>query len=563
MKDRKTITVYVEGKKVTNVKEGLTAGDLAPLFGGNHIAPIIAAKINNRIVQLSEPLIDQCKVDFIDMDSGDGVRIYKRSLQFLLAFAMHKMMPHCKLKISHSVSNGVYCTVEGVKADEELASKLEAEMKRLVSLELPIEEVIVNKKEAVKILEKQGREDSIMVLDYLDEDKVTFYKCQDYYDSFFSSIVANTRYLKVFSIRYHEDGLVIVHPVRYDSSHVAVYNPSEKLFRVFTENKEWGKILELDTVGQLNKMAKNGEIHEMILVSEALQSKKINEIADEITRLGRKLVLISGPSSSGKTTFSRRLAIALRVNGIKSTTISLDNYYRDQSEAPIGEDGQIDLEHIDTLDLKLLNDQLSDILQYKEVEVPIFNFNTKKREPKGRMFRAEKNGVIIMEGIHALNKDLTKKIPDHMKYKVYVSALATINIDDHVRISTTDNRLIRRMVRDKQYRNTEAEETLMRWPSVRAVEKRWIFPYQEEADIMFNSALYYELSVLKNMAEPLLLQIGPDSPQYPIARRLLDLLDYFHPVKPDYIPNNSILREFIGGSCFHDVHEGFNTVVEV
>jgi uridine kinase len=279
MKDRKTITVYVEGKKVTNVKEGLTAGDLAPLFGGNHIAPIIAAKINNRIVQLSEPLIDQCKVDFIDMDSGDGVRIYKRSLQFLLAFAMHKMMPHCKLKISHSVSNGVYCTVEGVKADEELASKLEAEMKRLVSLELPIEEVIVNKKEAVKILEKQGREDSIMVLDYLDEDKVTFYKCQDYYDSFFSSIVANTRYLKVFSIRYHEDGLVIVHPVRYDSSHVAVYNPSEKLFRVFTENKEWGKILELDTVGQLNKMAKNGEIHEMILVSEALQSKKINEIA--------------------------------------------------------------------------------------------------------------------------------------------------------------------------------------------------------------------------------------------------------------------------------------------
>jgi uridine kinase len=209
MKDRKTITVYVEGKKVTNVKEGLTAGDLAPLFGGNHIAPIIAAKINNRIVQLSEPLIDQCKVDFIDMDSGDGVRIYKRSLQFLLAFAMHKMMPHCKLKISHSVSNGVYCTVEGVKADEELASKLEAEMKRLVSLELPIEEVIVNKKEAVKILEKQGREDSIMVLDYLDEDKVTFYKCQDYYDSFFSSIVANTRYLKVFSIRYHEDGLVI------------------------------------------------------------------------------------------------------------------------------------------------------------------------------------------------------------------------------------------------------------------------------------------------------------------------------------------------------------------
>ncbi|HBN82318.1 MAG TPA: hypothetical protein DDZ89_00585, partial [Clostridiales bacterium] len=274
-------------------------------------------------------------------------------------------------------------------------------------------------------------------------------------------------------------------------------------------------------------------------------------------------VLISGPSSSGKTTFSRRLTIALRVNGIKATPISLDNYYRDQSEAPIGEDGQLDLEHIDTLDLMLLNDQLSDILQYKQVEVPIFNFNTKKREAKGRLFAAEENSVIIVEGIHALNNDLTKKIPNEMKYKVYVSALATINIDDHVRISTTDNRLIRRMVRDKQYRNTEAAETLMRWGSVRAGEKRWIFPYQEEADVMFNSALYYELSILKNMAEPLLRQIGTDDPQYSIARRLLDLLDYFHPLDPHYIPNNSILREFIGGSCFTDVHEGVNNVVEV
>lgn len=563
MGKRTGMTIYVEGKRVTNVKEGLTVEDIVPLFGAKHAAPVIAAKVNNQLVQLSEGLTEGCNVTFIDMDSGDGVRIYKRSLQFLLALALHELMPECKLKVSHSVSNGVYCTLDGgCPVNDQLAAKLENEMRRLVSMELPIEKVVMNKKNAVEILEKHNRDDRILVLEYLDEDEVVFYKCGDYYDYFFSSIVSNTRYIKVFSLQYHEKGLVIVHPVRYDSFHVAEYKPSEKLFRVFSEFKSWGKILELDTVGHLNKMAKNGEINDMILVCEALQAKKINEIADEITRLDKKLVLISGPSSSGKTTFSKRLAIALRVNGVKAISISLDNYYRDQSEAPIGDDGQLDLEHIETLDLALLNDQLAEILQYKEVEVPIFNFNTKKREAKGRMFRADENSVIIMEGIHALNNDLTKKIPNDMKYKVYVSALATINIDDHVRISTTDNRLIRRMVRDKQYRKTEAEETLMRWGSVRAGEKRWIFPYQEEADIMFNSALYYELSVLKSLAEPLLSQIGTDCPQYPTARRLLDLLDYFHPVNPHFIPNNSILREFIGGSCFKDVHEGMENIIE-
>ncbi len=544
------ITAYIEGKKIENIKTGCVIEDLIPLNAPEN-SYIIAARKDNEIVQLSEPVTEGCKISFIDIDSGEGVRIYKRSLQFLLMLALYEINPRYKVKVSHPVNNGVYCMFEnGFSMNEEEIRNLEEKMKELVSAELPVEKIVVYKEEAVDILKKFERQDRILVLDYMDEDMVTFYKCKDYYDYFFSSIVSNTGYLKVFSLSYHEGGLVIVHPVRYDSEHVAEHKPSDKLFKVFSEFKKWGEILEIDSVGQLNRIAKNREINDIILVCEALQAKKINEIADEITKLEKKLILISGPSSSGKTTFSKRLAISLRVNGIKAVPISLDNYYMDQSLIPVGPDGELDLEHIETLDLELLNNQLAEIFRYKEVELPHFNFHTKKRDPVGQKFHADEHTVIIMEGIHALNSELTKKISDDLKYKIYVSALATINIDDHVRISTTDNRLIRRMVRDKQYRNTEAEETLKRWASVRAGEKRWIFPYQEEADVMFNSALYYELSVLKALAEPLLSHIDKNFPQYPTVKRLLDMLDFFHPVDPNRIPNNSILREFIGGSCF-------------
>lgn len=535
------------------IEKKTTLLELAKRFKDSYQSSVVAARVNNDIRELSYELAEDAKVTFIDLTDEDGMRIYRRSLYFIFIKAVNELFPERNAVISHPMSNGVYCEIRG---DEELTEidveAVQKKMNEIVSCALPFEKKVVSTESARELYKKTGRLDKYAVLEHRQKPYVTVYNCGGYEDYYYGYMVPDTGYIKCFSLKFHHPGVVIQFPSKGKPEKLPDFEEQKKLFKVFIEYKKWVRILGVENVGALNDIVKAGEIGDLIRVSEALHEKKIAEIADKITNHEeqKRIVLISGPSSSGKTTFANRLGIQLRVNGYTPKTISLDNYFVNRDKTPMDETGEYDYEALEAIDVELFNKHLTALLEGHEVEIPVYNFETGSREAVGQKMIMNKNTILVIEGIHGLNDRLTASISSEDKFKIYVSALTSMNIDDHNRIPSTDTRIIRRIVRDNKFRGCSAINTINRWPSVRRGEEKNIFPYQENADTMFNSSLVYELCLLKTYAEPLLMQLGPENERYSEVKRLIEFLSYFLPIDGKEVPNNSIVKEFVGGSCF-------------
>lgn len=551
----KTYRIQVNGK-TREYEEGTSLEMVARDFQAEYEHPIVLACENHKLLELRKKVKRDCELQFITTGDSIGNKTYKRSMCLLLVKAIHDVCGHemgCKVRIHFSVSKGYYCTIEGgVKVDQEFLGAVKSRMNEMVAEALPIQKKTVHTDEAVARFRKHGMTDKAKLFEFRRVSKVNLYSINEFEDYYYGYMVPNTSYLKYFELYLYEDGFVIQMPEEDDPFVVPAFKPHQKLFQVLNESTKWGDMLGIETVGDLNEEITKGNIQETILVQEALQEKKIAEIAQMIVeRPNVKFVLIAGPSSSGKTTFSHRLSIQLRANGLKPHPIAVDNYFVDREKTPRDENGNYNFECLEAIDVERFNQDLCDLLGGKEVELPVFNFKTGKREQNGFKKRLGEHDVLVIEGIHCLNDALTYQLAKENKFKIYISALTQLNIDEHNRIPTTDGRLIRRMVRDARTRGTSAKQTIAMWPSVRRGEEENIFPYQEDADVMFNSALIYELAVLKQYVEPVLFGIEKDCEEYVEAKRLLKFLDYFVGIGSETIPTNSLLREFVGGGCFH------------
>lgn len=534
--------------------KGIRLLDIANLKEHEYKTCIVAAKVNNRLAELTEVVKEDCTVEFLTLASYEARRIFARGLSFVLIRSAQEVFPGCRVSIEHSMNKGLYGEIhkEGGLSKEDV-SAIEKRMREIVRDNVPFEKQTVPLNDAIEIFKKYNQKDKLRLFKYWKHDRVDLYKCGWLYDYFYGIMMPSTGCLNPFELVYYKPGFLLRYPEMYSPDKLPEYVEQRKLFTVFREAEEWADILDVGDVGALNDKVSSGEMEDMIRISEALHEKKIANIADMITeRKDRvKIVLIAGPSSSGKTTFSKRLSIQLRVNGLKPYAISLDDYFLGREQTPKDENGEYDFESIYALDLKLLNDHLNRLLKGEEVMLPTFNFITGCREYRGNTLKLTEDMILIAEGIHGLNEVLTSEIMAENKFKIYVSALTQLNIDNHNRIPTTDVRVLRRIVRDNMTRGRDAEATLLGWPSVRRGEDKYIFPFQEEADVMFNSTLVYELGVLKKYAEPLLKKIDNSSRAYSEARRLLLFLGYFLEVNEHEVPKNSIIREFIGGSYFY------------
>ncbi len=512
----------------------------------------VSAKVNNKVEGLTYKAFNNKDVEFLNILSPSGMRTYVRSLCFILCKAVEELYPKGEILLQHPVSKGYYCSLRiGRPVTLDDVSQIRERMKEIIAEDLPFHRVECHTEEAVKLFNKKGMYDKVKLLKTTGNIYAFYYTLGDSVDYYYGSLLPRTSYVGLFDIVKYYDGILLRIPNREHPETLEDMVKQEKMLDVFKEHLHWQEIMGVSTVGDFNESIQHGHATDLINVSEALQEKKIAQIANEIYNKGKvKLILISGPSSSGKTTFSKRLSIQLMTNGMHPVPISLDNYFVNRERTPLDDKGEYDYESLYALDLEFFNQQLAALLRGEEVELPRFNFSTGKREFKGDYLRIDNNKVIILEGIHALNPELTPHIPAENKYKIYVSALTTIMLDNHNYIPTTDNRLLRRIIRDYNYRGYSAEETIRRWPSVRAGEEKWIFPYQENADAMFNSALLFELSVLKNHVEPILNQVPQCSSAYSEAYRLRKFLQYFLPVQDRELPPTSLLREFLGGSSF-------------
>ncbi len=554
MTDKKQISVSFDFGVQVMIDAGTALLELAETYKNFYKSIIIAAKVDNSIKELGHKLEEDCRVSFVDLSDEDGIRIYRRSLYFILVKAVNDLYPDRKVVINHSISKGLYCEVAGGKElDEDEVRTIESRMRELSGQRIPFIKKVVPIEAAKERFEKSGRMDRFHAIEFRGNPFVTVYDCDGYEDYFYGYMAPDTGYIGLFSLIYYPPGLIMMFPDMSAPFTLPEFREQKKLFNIFSEYKRWGHILGIENVGALNDLVKAGKVGDLIRISEALQEKKIAQIADMIacSEDDKRLVLISGPSSSGKTTFAERLSIQLRVNGLKPLTISLDNYFVDREHTPKDENGEFDFEALEAIDVKLFNQHLIELIKGGEVEIPVFNFPNGRRDPVGKKMRLNRDNILVIEGIHGLNEKLTGDIPKKSKFKIYVSALTSMNIDDHNRIPSTDTRIIRRIVRDYQFRGTNALNTIKRWPSVRRGEERNIFPFQERADIMFNSSHIVELGVLKSFAEPLLAEIDANQPEYSEAKRLLGFLSYFLPIENREIPLNSIIREFIGGSCFY------------
>ncbi|MDE6460738.1 MAG: nucleoside kinase [Paramuribaculum sp.] len=516
----------------------------------------VCAKVNYKAEDLSYAVFHPKMVEFLPVTSASGTRTYVRSLCMMLYKAVTECFPGKKLCIEHSISNGYFCRInEGWIADESNVAVLKNKMMEYVDADIPFERKERLTKDVIAIFEKQSLEDKVLLLETLNELYTTYYRLGDICDSYYGQLVPATSYLKVFDLTPYKDGFLLLPFSKNDIDKPAKPTKQEKMFRAFTEYLEFNHIVGINNVGELNKAVDEDRSAMVINVSEAMHNKKIATISDEITARykegGAKVVLIAGPSSSGKTTFTKRLAIQLMTNLIEPQLISLDDYFVDRHHTPKDEDGEYDYESLYALNLELFNSHLNALLDGEEVELPYYNFATGTSEFRGNRIRLKPNSILLIEGIHGLNPELTKAVEQKMKYLVYVSALTTISIDDHNWIPTTDNRLLRRIIRDHKYRGASAADTIRRWPSVRRGEEKWIFPYQENADSTFNSSLLFELGVLKNEGEEVLRQVPKDVPEFGEASRLRKFLSYFASVSEKYVPSTSLLREFLGGSSFN------------
>lgn len=520
-----------------------------------HPVPIIAALVNKELRELAYPLQRDADVVPVFLSDSDGVRIYRRSLAFLMVTAISELYPDLQVVVDHSLPfGGYFCRVLGREefSAEELQA-VEARMRAIVEEDAPITKERVPVEDALAIFRQRGQDDKVRLFSRRRKDYLTLYRLHDYRDYFHGYMVPSAGYLRYFALRPSPPGFVLQYPRRHRPTELLPYVEYPRLSAVFREYGNWLRLLGVEDVGSLNDAVENGRIREIILVSEALHEERIAAIAHEIAAQKDRirLVLIAGPSASGKTTFSKRLAVQLLAHGVRPFPLALDDYFVDRDKTPRDEKGEYDFEALEALDLPFFNEQLLALMEGKEVTLPRFDFQAGVRR-EGPTVQLGPDHIIIVEGIHGLNPRLVPAIPREWTFRIYVSALTQLNMDRHNRVPTTDTRLIRRIVRDATFRGYTAEETLNRWESVRRGEKRHIFPYQEHADVMFNSALVYELAVLKPLVEPLLLQIEPPSPRRVEAKRLLAFLEWFTPCPPDLVPDNSILREFIGGSILRD-----------
>ncbi len=493
------------------------------------------------------------KAEIVDYRSNEGRLIYERSLRFVFLLAAAQLYPEKRVRIEHSIGNGVYAVISGGSPlTPQAVRNIEARMREIVRQDMPFEKHEVTREQAMAHFEAVGQLDKVNLLKYRPHEQFQLYSLCGMLEYFYGVMAPSTGCLSVFALRLHMPGVVIQLPDVKNPAQVAPFVEVPKLMKTFAQSAKWNEILDCKNAADLNEMVARRRLREFIRVNEALHEKSISAIADQFVASGARLILIAGPSSSGKTTFSHRLSIALKVLGLRPMSISLDDYYIDRDKVPFDENGQQDLERLDTLDVDLFNEHLVRILQGETVQTPLYDFNTGRRSGKTHDVHADLDQPIIIEGIHGLNDELTRSVERSMKFKIYISALTTLNLDDHNRIRTTDARLLRRMVRDYHFRSTTPERTMEMWPSVRRGEENYIFPYQEQADVMFNSSLAYEMVILKKYVYPMLLQITPDSPHYTLARRLVKFLNYFQSSNvEDEIPVNSILREFIGGCCFY------------
>ena len=546
-KNNNSTREFPEGSSLLDIYNGF---NLAMPYGP------VSAKVNNKVESLDFRVYYNKDIEFLDITSSSGMRTYVRSLFFILVKAVEELYPQGSISLEHPISKGYFCKLHidrTIGLDD--VQRIKQKMQEIIAADIPYTRTESHTEEVVRLFEKRGMMDKARLLDTYGQLYSYYYQLGDTVDCYYSSLVPSTGYIRLFDIVKYYDGLLLRIPSRENPTKLEEVVKQEKMLEVFQEYHRWNQILGISTVGDLNVACNEGHATDLINVSEALQEKKIAQIADEITHRDQdgkrvKLVLISGPSSSGKTTFSKRLSIQLMTNGLKPYPISLDDYFVNRNDTPLDENGKHDFESLYAVDLPFFEEQLRTLLNGGEVELPRYNFTTGKREMSGKKLRIDEHMILIIEGIHALNPALTPHIPNENKYKVYVSALTTILLDNHNYIPTTDNRLLRRIIRDYKYRNYSAEETIARWPSVREGEEKWIFPYQENADAMFNSALLFELAVLKDYVEPVLRKVPNRCPEYSEAHRLLRFLNYFVSVQDKELPPTSLLREFLGGSSF-------------
>ncbi len=547
------IRVLLPGGRRLEVPSGQTLLDLSLALRDNFPHDIVAARVDNSLKDLNHKPGPGSEVGFIDISHGDGMRIYRRSLTFLLIAAARDLFPRGLVMVEHSLGKGLYCEIQGAgPLTRSSVAALERRMRELVKEDLPFIKERLSMEEAREIFAAQGDTDKFDLLKYRPKEHLDLYSLGPLRDYLYGYLVPSTGCLKHFALRFYLPGLILRFPDEDNPAALPPYREQPQLFGIFREAEHWNAILGVDTVGALNAHIEEGRGADIMRVAEALHEKKVGHIADiikaEQDRL--KLILIAGPSSSGKTSFAQRLRIQLLVNGMKTLPLSLDDYFLDRERTPLDEKGEYDFEALEAVELELFNEHLTALIRGEEVELPTYNFKTGRREFRGRPLQLQPGQLLMVEGIHGLNERLTEAIPRGSKLKIYVSALTSLNMDRHNRIHTTDTRLLRRLVRDSQFRNHKAADTIKRWPSVRRGEEKNIFLFQEESDVMFNSALTYELAVLKPFAEPLLQTIPPDTGEHMEAKRLLHFLQYFLPFEPEEVPFNSILREFIGKSCF-------------
>ena len=537
------------------IKEFPIGSSLLDIYNGfnlNFPYGVVSAKVNNRVEGLTFRVFNNKDIEFLDVRDSSGMRTYVRSLCFILCKAVEEIFPDGKILLEHPVSKGYFCNLRiGRPVTLEDVTKIKARMKEIVAENIPFHRVECHTTEAVRVFSERGMMDKVKLLETSGSLYTYYYTLGDTVDYYYGSLLPRTGFVRQFDIVKYYDGVLLRIPSRENPDVLEEVVKQEKMLDVFKEYLRWLDIVDMSNVGDFNVACNEGHATDIINVSEALQEKKISYIADDIYNRGNvRMVLISGPSSSGKTTFSKRLSIQLMTNGLRPYPISLDNYFVNREDTPRDENGDYDYESLYALDLKFFNEQLQALLRGEEVELPRFNFTTGQREFKGDKLKIDEHTILILEGIHALNPELTPQIPAENKYKVYVSALTTISLDDHNWIPTTDNRLLRRIIRDYNYRGYSAQETISRWPSVRAGEDKWIFPYQENADAMFNSSLLFEFAVLRQYAEPILMGVPRNCPEYSEAYRLLKFIKYFVAVRDNEIPPTSLLREFLGGSSF-------------
>lgn len=547
------VEIEVAGKKEERqFAKGTKYLEIVAEYQKNYTSTIVLVIFNHKLRELNRKLKKDGTLEFVTAADPNGRKAYRRSLQMLLGKAIYQLYgADVRLYIMHSLGKAQYCELKGLTVTEQALVQIREEMLRLVEEDIQIKKSTVHTDEAIAVFHKYGLTDKEKLFYYRRSSFVNLYEMDGYKDYFYGYMVPSTGYLSCFDLQVYEAGFVLVYPDE-NTKKAAKFETSEKLYHTLMGSASWARKMHISTIGELNEQITGGKVQDIILLQEAEMEQRIGKLAEQISnQKDKKFIMIAGPSSSGKTTFSHRLSIQLRAHGMTPHPIGLDDYYVDRIKTPLDENGQYDFECLEAVDLELFNSDMTKLLAGQPIEMPHFNFQTGKREMSGKWLQLGADDVLVIEGIHGLNDRLSYTLPVETKFKIYISALTQIKVDEHNAIPTTDGRLIRRIVRDARTRGNSAERTIQMWQSVRRGEEKNIFPFQEHADVMFNSALIYELAVLKMYAEPLLFAIAPDSPQHVQAKRLLKFLDYFLQVPSEDIHRNSILREFIGGSCFN------------